>query len=62
MNSDQEKSLFTGYGWDYDFIGRFWLSPDGTQITQDQLMDLTARPEGDVALMRIIVERGVRKV
>lgn len=61
MNSQQEKILFEQYQWVYDFIGRFWLAPDGTRITQDQLMDISATPEGDMAMMRIIIERGKRQ-
>lgn len=62
MNSNQEMALFIEHGWVYDYIGRFWLAPDGTKLTQDDLMDITADREGDLALMRLIVERGTRKV
>ena len=62
MNSDQEKKLFEQHGWEYDFIGRMWVAPDGTKIGQDTLMEITAERKGDLSLMRLIVERGVRKV
>ncbi len=62
MNSDQEKALFTQYSWEYDYIGHAWVAPDGTKLTQEQLMDITADTLGDLSLMRFIVEHGVRKV
>ncbi len=62
MNSDQERALFEQYNWEYDFVGRAWVAPDGTRFTQDQLMESTAEPAGDMAVMRLIVERGARKV
>lgn len=62
MTSDQEKVLFEQYGWEYDYIGREWVAPDGTKLTPENLMDITADREGDIALMRLIVERGKRQV
>ncbi len=62
MNSDQEKALFAQYQWEYDYVGRVWAAPDGTKLPQDALMELTANPEGEMALLRLIVECGNRKV
>ncbi len=62
MNSDQERVLFEQYGWDYDYIGRLWIAPDGTKLSPEDLMEITVDTEGDLALMRLIVERGTRKV
>ena len=62
MNSDQEKALFDQYQWEYNYVGRVWVAPDGTKLTQDSLMDITSDREGDLALMRLIVECGNRKV
>ncbi len=62
MNSQQEKALFAQYGWEYDFIGRIWIAPDGTKLSPDDLMEITVDAEGDLALMRLIVERGTRTV
>ena len=62
MNSDQEKAIFSQYGWEFDFIGRAWVAPDGTKLTLDSLMEITVDSDGDLALMRLIFERGTRKV
>ena len=62
MNSDQEKTLFEQYNWEYNFIGREWVAPDGTKLTPEDLMDITVDREGDISLMRLIVERGKRQV
>ncbi len=62
MNSDQEKVLFSQYGWEYDYIGRAWIAPDGTKLSPDDLLEITADREGDISLMRLIVERGKRQV
>ncbi len=60
MNSDQERKIFSQYGWEFDYIGRTWVAPDGTKLTQDDLMEITTDSDGDLALMRLIVERGTR--
>ncbi len=60
MNSNQEKVLFEQYGWVYDYIGRKWVAPNGRDITIDQLMEITGEYMGDLALMALIVENGVR--
>ena len=62
MNSDQEKAIVSQYGWEFDFIGRAWVAPDGTKLTLDSLMEITVDSDGDLALMRLIFERGTRKV
>ncbi len=59
MTSDQEKALFEEYGWSYDYVGRKWVSPDGLkEIGIDFIVLLTQEPEGDLHLMRAIVEWG----
>lgn len=60
MNSDQEKALFTSYGWEYNYVRRKWVAPNGQEITTDQIMETTGEPEGDISLMALIVENGVR--
>ena len=60
MNSQQEKRIFEQYGWEYDFIGRVWVAPDGTKLSPDDLVEITTDSDGDLALMRLIVERGTR--
>ena len=62
MNSQQEKALFEDWGWIYDYIGRAWCAPDGIKLSPEDLMEITADKEGDISLMRLIVERGQRKV
>ena len=61
MNSDQERVLFEQYGWEYDYIGRVWLAPDGVKLTQENLMDITEDRTGDLVLMCLIVEHGKRE-
>lgn len=59
MTSDEEKALFKTYGWEYDYIGRVWNSPDGdAQVTQDALVKYTDTCEGEKALRQWIVENG----
>ncbi len=62
MNSNQERVLFEQYQWEYDFIGRAWIAPDGTKLSPEDLMEITVDSDGDLALMRLIVERGTRTV
>lgn len=59
MNSEQEKALFADWGWEYDYISRKWVAPNGREITADQIMEIACDPEGDMALMALIVENGV---
>lgn len=61
MNSQQESALFREWGWVYDYVGRKWVSPDGTtEIGVDFMVKLTQEPDGDLHLMRAIVEWGQR--
>ena len=61
MNSQQEKALFEEWGWSYNNVEREWVSPDGTKkIGLDFIVKLTQEPEGDLHLMRAIVEWGQR--
>lgn len=62
MNSNQEKVIFEQYGWEYDLIGRVWVAPDGTKLSPEDLMEITVDSDGELALMRLIVERGTRTV
>ncbi len=62
MNSQQEKRIFEQYGWEYDFVGRCWVAPDGTTLSPEKLVEITVDSDGDLALMRLIVERGTREV
>jgi len=61
VNSDNERRLFTQYGWEYDYIARMWVAPNGCKITTDQLMENMVTPEDDLSLMALIVENGVRQ-
>lgn len=61
MNSAQEKALFTDYGWQYNYVQRKWIAPNGREITIDQIMEIAADIEGDLALMALIVENGVHQ-
>ncbi len=60
MNSNQEKMIFEQYGWSYDFIGRAWIAPDGTKLSPEELMEITVDSDGELALLRLIVERCTR--
>ena len=61
MNSRQEQVLFTDWGWEYNYITRTWVAPNGQEITTDQIMEIADDCEGDLALMALIVENGVRR-
>ncbi len=56
MNSDEERALFAGCGWQYDYIGRKWVSPTGTvEIGLDFLVRVTSEgPEAEHALRRLV--------
>lgn len=62
MNSRQEQVLFESWGWAYDYVARKWVAPNGREISTDQIVEITSDPEGDIALMALIVENGVRVV
>jgi hypothetical protein len=53
--------LFEQYSWEYNYIARKWVAPNGCEISADQIMEATAAREGDMALMRLIVENGRRQ-
>lgn len=61
MNSDQEASLFEQYGWEYNYVRRTWVAPNDREITTDQIMKVTGSYGGDLGLMALIVENGVRQ-
>lgn len=61
MNSAQEKALFEDYGWVYNYVQRKWVAPNGCEITQEQIMETTGDVQGDISLMALIVENGVRQ-
>ncbi len=58
MNSQQERALFTQYGWEYNYVTRTWTAPNGRMMTLDQIMGVTGDRVGDLTLMRLIVEHG----
>lgn len=60
MNSDQERVLFEDWGWAYDYVARKWVAPNGCEISTDQIVEITCETEGDIALMALIVENGIR--
>ncbi len=62
MNSRQEKTLFESYQWEYNYITRTWVAPNGREIAIDQLIENTGDSDGDLALMALIVENGVRQL
>jgi len=62
VNSDQERRMFEVYGWEYDHVGRRWVNHNQTvAMTLDFIVGLTSEPEGDILLMRAIVQCGKRR-
>lgn len=61
MNSDEERALFEGCGWEYDYIAREWVSSDGKRrVSIDSVMEVTSEgPEGEERL-RALVKSGCR--
>jgi hypothetical protein len=40
MNSDEEKTVLENNGWEYNYVSREWIAPDGTILTQDSLFEI----------------------
>ena len=38
MNSDDEKKIFEFYGWEYNYVKRVWVAPDGFEVSIDDLV------------------------
>ena len=62
MNSDEERAMFEDCGWEYDYIKRRWVSPDGEGwISIDVVVAVSSEgPEGEERL-RAMVERRCRE-
>ncbi len=58
MNSDEERSLFESFGWEYNFIRRVWVAPNGMEVTNDQLVDVTCSPDGEERLRQVVTANG----
>lgn len=61
MNSDEERALFEDHGWEYDYIGRKWVSPVDPEVavTTDMLVE-NKSPAFDRDLRLIVEEYGER--
>ena len=59
MNSDQEKLFFLRYSWEYNYVQRKWVAPNGCEITIEQIVEVTSDREGEGALMALVVENGI---
>lgn len=62
MNSDEEKALFEEWGWQYDYIKREWIAPDGAKLTQDELVRVTLDygKNSEYSLRQVIAQHGVK--
>ena len=58
MNSQEEKELFEAWGWEYNYVTRRWVAPNGVEITTDELVEFTVDREGEATLVRLIVQNG----
>lgn len=56
----EEKELFESYGWEYDYIKRKWIAPDGQYIEQDSLVALNDSPETELTLRNLVIMHGRR--
>lgn len=57
LSSDDEKVLFTRWGWVYDYIARKWVAPNGAEVSTDDLMG-QASPEAEERLVAFVQEHG----
>lgn len=60
MNSDEERKLFEKFGWEYNYVKREWVAPDGVTLSLDSLVMGTTSfgPAAESELRRIIVAHG----
>ncbi len=58
MNSDEEKAFFLQWSWEYNYIARRWVAPNGMEITQDQLVDVTCSEDGEERLRQVVTANG----
>lgn len=58
MNSMEERALFESAGWEYDYIARQWVAPNGNYITLDDLVAATETPQGEAELIAIVHRYG----
>jgi hypothetical protein len=60
MNSDKEHEIFEGYGWQYNYVKRFWMAPDGYVIELDDLMKAADEygPNIEMALINVAAQHG----
>jgi len=60
MNSDEEKQLLESCGWEYDFVKRLWVAPDGYSISTDNLMEAADEmgEKVEYALRAIAIQHG----
>lgn len=60
MNSDKEREIFEGYGWQYNFVKRYWMAPDGFIIELEDLMKAADEfgPDVEMALMNVAIQHG----
>lgn len=58
MNSDEERRLFTAHGWEYNYIRRVWVAPNGIEVTNDQLVNATCSQDGEERLRQVVTANG----
>lgn len=60
MNSQQEREFFEQWGWEYNYVARKWVAPNGAEVTTDELMEFTDTEQGEAVLRQLVVMNGRR--
>lgn len=60
MNSQEEKELLESYGWEYNYIRRCWVAPDGVTLDIDDLVfaSVEYREAAEIRLRQIAARHG----
>jgi len=61
LSSWEEDAIFKAYGWYKNLVKRQYEGPTGATIDFDEVMQITANPQGEIELRRIIVRFGTRE-
>jgi len=52
MNSEEEREILEGWGWEYEYVGRRWIAPDGFVLETETLV-LVAEEMGEAMETRL---------
>lgn len=67
MNSQEERELFESYGWEYNYVERYYEAPvkgwtgESVRISLDELVAFTTQGEnGEWQLRHVVAQFGKR--